>query len=106
MFEPQQQIKKRLEKDTTLRIDMIFSNFPMPVISTSQNENVSVSSGRSSVWAMSNYDQSNVWQTVYSSPLKESTSMDKSVDPTLRKLSQKVMKKTWDNKEDEFWNTY
>ena len=28
------------------------------------------------------------------------------IKPDLQVLSQKVMKKTWDNKEDEFWNTY
>lgn len=28
------------------------------------------------------------------------------IDPALTQLSQKVMKNIWDNKEDEFWNTY
>lgn len=28
------------------------------------------------------------------------------IDPELQLLSQKVMKETWDNKEDDFWNTY
>ena len=28
------------------------------------------------------------------------------IDSRLQGLSQKVMKQTWDNQEDEFWNTY
>ncbi len=28
------------------------------------------------------------------------------IDSRLQVLSQKVMKQTWDNQEDEFWNTY
>ena len=28
------------------------------------------------------------------------------IDSDLQSLSQKVMRKTWDNKEDEFWDTY
>lgn len=29
-----------------------------------------------------------------------------SLDPELETLSQKVMKETWDNKDDKFWDTY
>ena len=28
------------------------------------------------------------------------------IDPDLQKISQKVMSKVWDNKEDEFWTNY
>lgn len=28
------------------------------------------------------------------------------IDPYLQRLSQKVMKQIWDNKEDEFWDKY
>ena len=33
-------------------------------------------------------------------------SVNESIDPDLQSLSQKIMGKTWDNKEDEFWDTY
>lgn len=55
-----------------------------------------------------NYDPSlnfGTWRVVYATPLSPSLKKE-SIDPELQKLSQKVMKKTWDNKEDEFWNTY
>ena len=45
------------------------------------------------------------WRTVYSIHTYSSPKQSL-IDPDLQKLSQKVMKKTWDNKEDEFWNTY
>ena len=45
------------------------------------------------------------WRTVY--PVYSNVvSKRKPIDSDLQKLSQKVMKRIWDNKEDEFWDTY
>ena len=40
------------------------------------------------------------------SETKSKPMMLTSIDPELQTLSQKVMKAVWDNKDDEFWDTY
>ncbi|MCE2615059.1 MAG: hypothetical protein LVO36_04055 [Nitrosopumilus sp. (ex Thoosa mismalolli)] len=46
---------------------------------------------------------------IYENDFTEPTiflSVNESIDSDLQSLSQKIMEKTWDNKEDEFWDTY
>lgn len=48
----------------------------------------------------------NVWQVVEIPTPSISSSKREPIDLALQSLSQKVMKRIWDNKEDEFWDTY
>lgn len=103
MLEIEQSIKKRPIQDANLKIDVLF-NFPMKeVIRSSQMENTPINYG----WEASNYNPSgNAWQVSNSPQMTIPLPTSKSIEPELQKLSQKVMKKTWDNKEDEFWDKY
>jgi len=103
MLEIEQSINKRPRQDANLKIDVLFNFTVKEVIRSSQAENMPVNYG----WESSNYNPSgNVWQA-YNAPLITTPPhISKSSEPELQKLSQKVMKKTWDNKEDEFWDNY
>lgn len=59
-------------------------------------------------WVKQMFDSTNF--VFYPSDLtKEVSNRSKTrsmIDTIIQPLSQKVMKNTWDNQEDEFWNTY
>ncbi|MGI0056970.1 MAG: hypothetical protein ACREAK_06300 [Nitrosarchaeum sp.] len=100
-------LKQRTKKDELLSYqnNSLFSNFPIRTQSTQIIENTVMDSSLEKI-NYSPWADLDSWIILQTNVPSYSSLKRKPIDLELQGLSKKVMKKTWDNKEDEFWNTY